>query len=53
MSLSCTQNQEKRKQEFELERFRAIEEMLSEADINAMRPVEALTFLDVLKQKLQ
>jgi len=44
---------EKRKQEFELERFRAIEEMLSEADINAMRPVEALTFLDVLKQKLQ
>ncbi|MDX8382537.1 MAG: DNA mismatch repair protein MutS [Ghiorsea sp.] len=43
---------EKRKQDDDLQRLRILEEMLHGIDINTMRPVEALTMLDNLKQKL-
>ena len=43
---------EKRKQEESLKRLEAVESMIEEADINHMRPLDALTFLDELKKKL-
>jgi len=43
---------EKRKQEDSLRRLEVVESMIEEADINHMRPLDALTFLDELKKKL-
>ena len=43
---------EKRKQEQGLKRLEEVEKMIEEADINSMRPLDALTFLDELKKKL-
>ncbi len=43
---------EKRKQEIDLERLRELEAMMADVDVNAMRPIEALTFLDDLKKRL-
>ncbi len=43
---------ERRKQEQCLEKLSMIENMLEEADINALRPIDALNFLDQLKKKL-
>jgi DNA mismatch repair protein MutS len=43
---------EKRKQEESLKRLEVVESMIEAADINNMRPLDALTFLDELKKKL-
>jgi DNA mismatch repair protein MutS len=43
---------EKHQQEKELEKFRRIQELLQNTDIEAMRPVEALMFLDNLKNEV-
>ncbi len=43
---------EKRKQVESLEKLAAIETMIADADVDAMRPIDALTFLDKLKKKL-
>ncbi|MDQ7004138.1 MAG: DNA mismatch repair protein MutS [Ghiorsea sp.] len=43
---------EKRKQEESLKRLEDIEGWLAEADVNHMRPLDALVFLDELKKKL-
>ena len=43
---------EKRKQEFDLERLKEFEVSLDNIDVNAMRPIDALAFLDELKRKL-
>jgi DNA mismatch repair protein MutS len=43
---------EKRQQEKELEKFHRIQGLLQDADIEAMRPVEALMFLDNLKNEV-
>jgi len=43
---------DKRKQEESLKRLEVVENMIEEADINHMRPLDALTFLDELKKKL-
>jgi DNA mismatch repair protein MutS len=43
---------EKRKQAQGLERLADIEALLDEADIETMRPIDALTFLDAMKKKL-
>ena len=43
---------EKRQQEQNLQRLADIEKLIDEADVNAMRPVDALVLLDTLKKKL-
>ncbi|MDX8388055.1 MAG: DNA mismatch repair protein MutS [Ghiorsea sp.] len=43
---------EKRQQEVSLERLAELESIISKADLNAMRPIDAWTLLDTLKQKL-
>jgi len=43
---------EKRKQEERLKRLEDVESWIAKADINNMRPLDALTFLDELKKKL-
>jgi len=43
---------DRRKQGQDLERLADLEKMISEADIESMRPLDALTFLDALKQKM-
>ncbi len=43
---------EKRQQEQSLEKLAEFESLIDEADIDAMRPVDALIFLDTLKKKL-
>jgi len=43
---------DRRKQGQDLERLAEIENMISEADIESMRPIDALTFLDALKQEM-
>ena len=43
---------EKRQQQEELERLRLLHDKLAEADVDAMRPLDALTFLDRLKNEV-
>jgi len=43
---------EKRQQDAELERLRQLHDKLAGADVNAMRPLDALTFLDTLKKEV-
>ncbi len=43
---------EKRQQEAELERLRQLHDKLAKADVDAMRPLDALTFLDTLKKEV-
>ncbi len=43
---------EKKQQEAELERLRQLHDKLAEADVDAMRPLDALTFLDTLKKEV-
>jgi len=42
---------EKRQQQEELERLRQLHDKLAQADVDAMRPLDALTFLDTLKKE--
>ena len=44
---------EKRRQQDELERLRALHDKLAELDVEAMRPLDALTWLDRLKQEVE
>jgi len=44
---------ERRKQEAEISRLRALESSLLSLDVNALRPVDALTLLDQLKSDLE
>ncbi len=43
---------EKRQQQQELERLRQLHDKLAQADVDAMRPLDALTFLDTLKKEV-
>ncbi len=43
---------EKRRQEEELERLRQLHDKLAGTDVDAMRPLDALTFLDTLKKEV-
>jgi len=43
---------EKRQQQQELERLRRLHDKLAGADVNTMRPLDALTFLDTLKKEV-
>ena len=43
---------ERRKQEAALERLRMLEEQLQDLDVNQMRPIEALLYVEQLKQDL-
>jgi len=43
---------EKRQQQEELERLRQLHDKLAQADVDAMRPLDALTFLDTLKKEV-
>jgi len=42
---------EKRQQQLELEHLRQLHDKLAQADVDAMRPLDALTFLDTLKKE--
>jgi len=43
---------EKRQQQQELERLRQLHDKLAGADVDGMRPIDALTFLDTLKKEV-
>jgi len=43
---------EKRQQQEELERLRQLHDKLAQADVDVMRPLDALTFLDTLKKEV-